>query len=65
MKITSKDINNFNRRVYPSFNEEYNKQNGIYSNDVYTFLKKIQSAASGIMNSPLTMKDIKKHQDYI
>ena len=65
MKITKKDIDNFNRKIMPSANEEWNKAHGIYNRDTYLALRKIKDSQFGIMNKPLTMKHVKEWQDYI
>lgn len=65
MKITKRDIDNFNRGVHPSANEEANIARGVYQRDVYLKLRNLQSHCHGVMGNKLTMKDVKEWIDYV
>lgn len=65
MRITKKDIDNFNRRVEPSANEAWNKAHGIYNRETYLTLRRIKDSQWGMLNYPLTMKHVKEWLDYI
>lgn len=66
MKITQKKIDWFNARnsrslfEMPSFNEAYNRNNGIPSMAEYSFMNRIHSDNFGIFRGKLTMKMIKQ-----
>jgi hypothetical protein len=65
MTITKRDIDNFNRGVHPSANEEYNKANKIYNRETYLKLRAVKSAKWGIMNKPITMSHVKEWINYV
>jgi hypothetical protein len=65
MNITKRDIDNFNRGVRPSVNEEYNKAKGIYSRDVYLKLRAIKDSQWGTLSMPIMMRHVEEWIDYI
>ena len=60
MKITQKDINYFNnfKGVFdaPSFNEEYNKANGIPSREVFNFMCRVSKDEFGLFSNAFSSK---------
>jgi hypothetical protein len=65
MKITKRDIDNFNRKVMPSGNDEYNKANNIYNRDVYLKLRAIKDSQWGMLNKPITLRHVTDWIDYV
>ncbi len=65
MKITKRDIDNFNRGISPSANEEYNKANGIYNRAVYLKLRAIKDSQWGMLPNPIMMRHVKEWIDYV
>ncbi len=65
MNITKKDIDNFNRGVCPSANDEYNKVNGIYSREVYLKLRAIKDSQWGMLSRPIMRRHVNEWLDYI
>lgn len=61
VRITPADIRSFNNGVEPSFNEEYNRQNKIYSRSVYDVLIRVRSWAFGIFPEPIAMKHVRNY----
>jgi hypothetical protein len=65
MTITKRDIDNFNKGVTPSGNEEYNKAQGIYQRDVYLKLRAIKDSQWGTLRKNITRKHVNDWLDYV
>jgi hypothetical protein len=65
MTITKRDIDNFNRGVMPSANEEYNKANKIYNREVYLKLRAVKSAKWGMLKKSITMSHVNEWINYV
>jgi len=65
MKITKRDIDNFNRGVMPSANTEYNNANGIYGREIYLKLRAVKDSQWGMLRKPITAKHVSEWIDYV
>lgn len=65
MNITKRDIDNFNRKIIPFANDEYNKLRGIYTHEVFMKLRRIKDSQWGMLNKPITLKHVKEWIDYV
>lgn len=64
-KVTNKDLSIFNSHAHEmffySYNDAYNKSQGLPARDVWEFLCKVCKDKFGILRGKLTMKDVREY----
>lgn len=65
MIIKQRDINLFNKGIEPSYNEEYNKANGIYNRETYLKLKAVKKSQWGMLALPITLRHVKNLYHFV